>query len=81
MWDEEPRLTLDVGSIRPNRHSLNCGKILRRFPTGYPQERAIMRIFYILPDSKTTPHIWGVVFLQVRVVLLFCPQQMPLIHK
>jgi hypothetical protein len=62
IWDKAPRLSLDVGLIRFNRHSLHCGQILRRFPTGYPQIMGIMRIYYILDDSKTTPHIWGVVF-------------------
>lgn len=67
MWDEVPCLTLDVGLIRLDRPFINCGKNQRRFPTGYPQAMGIMRTFYILDDSKTTPHIWGMVFI-LRIV-------------
>lgn len=59
MWDNDPRISLDVGPVPVNGTSSPCGKNREDSSTDYPQEQLLFHPIHILEMPKIPIHIWG----------------------
>jgi hypothetical protein len=81
IWDDDPRLTLDVRSVPINRTSFPCGEKRDNSSTGLSTLGCDSHPIHILEPIENHAHIWGCEFLDIFSLPSNCPQRKVLIHK
>jgi hypothetical protein len=65
MWDDAPRLRLDVGCFLLNGTGSPCGKNRKDSSTDLSTEKTFFNPIHILETPKSTIHIWGGSFMDI----------------
>jgi len=81
MWDDNPRLRLDVRLIPVNGTGSGCGKNREDSSTDLSTARMLSHPIHILETPKIIVHIWGCTLMGIFGRPWTSPQRRPLIHK